>query len=131
MLKPIKPGYNRAPQILMELTALLCNDMSQLKRLFKWMCFNVFAHNRDDHSKNFTFLYSEQQRAWRLSPAYDLTFDLSYGGEHATAVAGNGSDPGLSEILDVAKRSGISSRWAKTTAKHIEEQAGELKRNWV
>lgn len=23
------------------------------------MCFNVFAHNRDDHSKNFTFLYRE------------------------------------------------------------------------
>ena len=35
------------------------------------MCFNVFAHNRDDHSKNFTYLYNETEDRWHLSPAYD------------------------------------------------------------
>ncbi|WP_078403915.1 HipA domain-containing protein [Elizabethkingia ursingii] len=31
------------------------------------------GHNRDDHSKNFTFLMNELGE-WRLSSAYDLTF---------------------------------------------------------
>lgn len=57
------------------------------------MCFNVFAHNRDDHSKNFTYLYNEQEERWMLSPAYDLTYSYSLGGEHATTVHGNGKIP--------------------------------------
>ena len=48
------------------------------------MCFNVFAHNRDDHSKNFTYLYDESADSWRLSPAYDLTYSNTYYGEHTT-----------------------------------------------
>lgn len=27
----------------------------------KLMCFNVYAHNRNDHSKNFTYLYDENE----------------------------------------------------------------------
>lgn len=57
------------------------------------MCFNVYAHNRDDHSKNFTYLYDEDECSWKLSPAYDLTYSNSIGGEHATTVNGNGVNP--------------------------------------
>lgn len=41
---------------------------------------------------------------WVLSPAYDLTYSNSIGGEHATTVNGNGADPGMDDILAVAKR---------------------------
>lgn len=27
----------------------------------KLMCFNVYAHNRNDHSKNFTYSYDENE----------------------------------------------------------------------
>ena len=37
------------------------------KNMFRRMCFNVFAHNRDDHSKNFTYLYNEKNDSWHLS----------------------------------------------------------------
>lgn len=37
------------------------------------MVFNVAASNRDDHTKNFSFLMDENGK-WSLSPAYDLTF---------------------------------------------------------
>ena len=72
------------------------------------MCFNVFAHNRDDHSKNFSFLYHKPDEVWWLSPAYDLTYSSSLYGEHATTIAGNGKDPGLDDVLVVAKQAGIS-----------------------
>jgi len=40
---------------------------------FRRMVFNVLAANRDDHSKNFGFIYDDKQR-WTLSPAFDVTY---------------------------------------------------------
>ncbi len=39
---------------------------------FRRMAFNVLAANRDDHSKNFGFLYDDGE--WALSPAFDVTY---------------------------------------------------------
>lgn len=46
-----------------------------------------------------------------LSPAYDLTYSHSIGGEHATSVYGNGKDPGEEELILVGKSAGLSKRW--------------------
>ena len=71
----------------MKLTKILTRDHPEdVKNMFRRMCFNVFAHNRDDHSKNFTYLYHEAEECWRLSPAYDLTYSSTYYGEHTTMV---------------------------------------------
>ena len=42
------------------------------KQLFLRMAFNIIAHNNDDHSKNFSFIYKDNK--WRLSPAYDVAY---------------------------------------------------------
>ena len=77
------------------------------KNMFRRMCFNVFAHNRDDHSKNFTYLYNEKNDSWHLSPAYDLTYSNTYYGEHTTTVDGNGRNPGKKELLAVGLEAGM------------------------
>jgi len=105
---------------LMKLTSIMVNDYAQLKELYRRMCFNVFAHNRDDHAKNFSFLRFDGG-AWEISPAYDLTFSSSLGGEHATTIAGNGSDPGLADLLAVARTADIDQAWAEETAHAISE----------
>lgn len=106
--------------ILMKLTLQLTKDFAEIEKLFRIMCFNVFAHNRDDHSKNFSFLYNDHDRRWVLSPAYDLTYSSSIGGEHATCINGNGSSPGMEDILEVAKNIGMKERKAKTIADEIK-----------
>ena len=63
--------------ILMKLTLKLTNSFEEVEKMFRLMCFNVFAHNRDDHSKNFSFIYDEELKKWKLSPAYDLTFSYA------------------------------------------------------
>lgn len=68
--------------ILMQLTLQLTKSMEECEKLYRLMCFNVYAHNRDDHSKNFTYLYDEDEGCWKLSPAYDLTYSNSIGGEY-------------------------------------------------
>lgn len=37
------------------------------------MCFNLFYKNKDDHGKNFSFLYYDGKKGYVLFPAYDLT----------------------------------------------------------
>ena len=107
--------------LLMKLTLQLTRNMDECLKLYKLMCFNVFAHNRDDHSKNFSYLYDEKQKNWYLSPAYDLTYSNSIGGEHATTVHGNGVNPGMEDVLLVAKEIGISKEKAMKIAKNIKE----------
>lgn len=107
--------------ILMKLTLKLTNSFEEVEKMFKLMCFNVFAHNRDDHSKNFSFIYNEDLKKWELSPAYDLTFSYSIGGEHATTVNGNGRDPQMEDILKVAEKIGIKREYAEKTAKQIKK----------
>ena len=107
--------------ILMQLTLQLTQSMEECEKLYKLMCFNVYAHNRDDHSKNFTFLYREGEKRWVLSPAYDLTYSYSLGGEHATMVHGNGKNPDLEDLLAVAKKAGLNVTKAKKTALNIRE----------
>ncbi|MBK5245081.1 MAG: type II toxin-antitoxin system HipA family toxin [Eubacteriaceae bacterium] len=107
--------------ILMKLTLELTKDFSEVEKMFRLMCFNVFAHNRDDHSKNFTFLYNDEKDGWFLSPAYDLTYSVSMEGEHATCVNGNGKNPGLRDILMVAKNIGMTERKAKVIAEEIKD----------
>lgn len=38
------------------------------------MLFNLYAVNQDDHGRNHAFLYDRVTSAWRLSPAFDLTY---------------------------------------------------------
>ena len=104
---------------LMALTWQLTKQASEIERMYRLMCFNVFAHNRDDHSNNFSYLC--KGGVWRLSPAYDLTYSNSIGGEHATTVAGEGKAPGLSELLEVAKKAGIKTNTARSIAEEIQQ----------
>lgn len=107
---------------LMKLTKILTRDRKEdVENLYRRMCFNVFAHNRDDHSKNFAYLYQESARLWRLSPAYDLTFSNTYYGEHTTTVDGNGKDPGLSELIAVGTGAGMSRQTCRRIAEEIRE----------
>ena len=117
--------------ILMKLTLQLTKSKEECEKLYRLMCFNVFAHNRDDHSKNFSYIYRDREKRWILSPAYDLTYSNSIGGEHATTVNGNGVDPGMEDLLSVAKKIGIGMAKAKKTAAKIQECVHERLRDYL
>ena len=112
---------------LMKLTKILTEDNAEdMENMFRRMCFNVFAHNRDDHSKNFTYLYDETKDSWRLSPAYDLTYSNTYYGEHTTAVDGNGRNPGRKELLTVGMSAGLEKEWCIAIIEMIEMTVSEM-----
>jgi serine/threonine protein kinase HipA of HipAB toxin-antitoxin module len=43
------------------------------------------------------FLYEDE--SWELSLAYNLVYSSSFGGEHASTVNGNGSTPGMHNMV--------------------------------
>jgi len=107
---------------LMKLTKILTRDNKHdIENMYRRMCFNVFAHNRDDHSKNFTFIYDENNDGWRLSPAYDLTYSTTYYGEHTTTVDGNGRNPGIKELTAVGTAAGMEKDICTKIAYDIEK----------
>ena len=108
-------------EVLMKLTLEMTKDFAELEKLYRLMCFNVFAHNRDDHSKNFSYLYEEEEQRWILSPAYDLTYSYSLGGEHATTVHGEGKEPAMKDILAIADIIGMDRQKAKIIAQEIKD----------
>lgn len=84
----------RAPSLdygdLLRATWVITGHAGEVERMARLMVFNALAHNHDDHSKNFAYLFD--QGRWVLSPAYDLTFARVRGmaDEHTTAFAGAG-----------------------------------------
>ena len=85
---------------------------------FRRMCFNVFYHNTDDHSKNFSFLYDEKLKGYVLSPAYDLT-PTPDKIEHSMTVNHNGN-PTEADLLMLAKNFNLSIKKCKEIISKIK-----------
>jgi serine/threonine-protein kinase HipA len=93
---------------LLSLTLHLTKHAKEVEKVFRLACLNLFVHNRDDHSKNFSFLMDEYG-TWRLSPAYDLTFSFGPGGEHSTMYLGEGKNPTIEHLLKLGQKHGIKN----------------------
>ena len=97
-------------------TMKLTKSQAEVEKAFRLMLFNVLAHNKDDHAKNFAYLMDPAANgAWELAPAYDLTFNTGMGNEHMTSISGAGN-PDINDIKKVAV-----ARKVKNWEKILEE----------
>lgn len=113
---------------LIKLTFKLTNSMEEIKKMYMRMVFNVLTCNRDDHSKNFAFIYDDNNKCYKLSPAYDLTYSFSMNKEHATTINGKGKEITEDDMLLVAKKNDIDIKFAKKIIKDIAEKTSILKK---
>ena len=102
------------------LTRRLTRDQRQLKKAVQRCVFNVLMNNRDDHSKNLSFLM-EADGSWHLAPPYDLTYCPGYQGEHFMDVAGEGRAPTRTHILKAAQAAGLPRHVAESAIDEILE----------
>jgi serine/threonine-protein kinase HipA len=93
---------------IMDCAFTLEKDFNAYTKVLRLASFNVLAHNRDDHSKNFSFLMDKNGN-WKFAPAYDLTFSNSSFGFHSTTVAGESKNPTLEHLKELAKHFGIKN----------------------
>ena len=112
-ITPPKMDYHS----LLQLTGYLTQSPKVVEQQFRRMAFNVYAHNYDDHARNFSFICHDGQ--WTLAPAYDLTNDDTLG-EHASTVNFNGL-PTDEDMITV----GTNIRITRTRCLEIIEEVRE------
>ncbi|HEY6191386.1 MAG TPA: type II toxin-antitoxin system HipA family toxin [Bacteroidota bacterium] len=99
---PLANSYEQSFQAMRQLK-LPHTDMEEF---YRRMAFNVIARNQDDHTKNISFLMDENG-AWKLSPAYDVTYayDPKNRWMKAHQMSLNGKRDGIkrSDLLEVAR----------------------------
>lgn len=93
---------------LMDCAFRLEKHVKAYEKVFRLAAFNVYSHNRDDHSKNFSFLM-DAKGEWQFAPAYDLTFSYSGYGFHSTMIAGESKNPGRKELMKLATHFGLKN----------------------
>lgn len=111
---------------LVNLTSILTRDIREVEKMFRIAVFNILAHNRDDHSKNFSFLM-DHTGEWKLAPAYDLTFSTGPNGEQSTMVMGEGRKPGIPHL----KKLGLEVNIDKNKIDEIIEQTRSALQKWT
>lgn len=84
----------------------LTGDASEPAECFGRMAFNVLTCNQDDHSKQHAFLFDGT--AWKLAPAFDLTFSPNPALGHAMTVSGNPS-PSHKDLLTFARKMDVQN----------------------
>lgn len=112
---------------LLKTTRVLTKNQADVTAALRLMIFNILAHNRDDHVKNFAFMFNDRNE-WTMAPAYDLTFTHGPGGEHTMTIAGEGRSPDSSHILQVAASAGISEKETKQIIDEVSAAVSEWTR---
>lgn len=112
-------------ELLLRVARVLTKNQSDVEMVFRLAAFNVMAHNRDDHVKNFAFMLDPKD-GWQVTPAYDLTFAPGPGGEHTMTVAGEGREPGREHLMRLAAGAGI----ARKAATDIVEAVAAAVTDW-
>ncbi len=113
----------------LQATMFVTNSVSETLKAFRLSCFNVFAKNFDDHSKNFAYLYLPEKGGYVLSPAFDLTRTPGMGEHHMTCM-GNPL-PGRKELSELADIMRIPKNRAEGIITDTEETVSELLREWI
>lgn len=108
---------------IMDAAFRLEKNVQSYAKILRLAAFNVFSHNRDDHSKNFSFLM-DKTGEWKFAPAYDLTFSNSSHGFHSTMVAGESQSPGAKQLLELANHFRVKN------PQQIIDEVREAISNW-
>ena len=127
--------YEELFRVVLDVT----KSRQELLKALRQMIFNIATHNRDDHSKNFSFFWNGSEQAWRLTPAYDLMFSNGIHGEHTMTVAGEGKQPGRDHVMQLARKFSVEQEAALSMEQmnavvqnwaHYAEQAGVLEQGY-
>jgi serine/threonine-protein kinase HipA len=81
----------------------------ELHQAFRRVVFNVMAVNRDDHTKNFSFLLTPT--GWTLAPAFDITHayrrDSQWTSRHNLSVNGKTDGISVADLEAVGERQAV------------------------
>ena len=113
----------RVPSIdythIFQVCATLTHSVAELWKVYRLMVFNYLIENKDDHAKNFSFIYRNNN--WHLSPAYDLLPSNGMNGFHTTSINDN-IEPNPDDLIAVAIKAGLNKKEALQIFEEIKNR---------
>lgn len=110
---------------LLKMTQVLTKDMQEVLKMARLMVFNVKIGNRDDHSKNFSYLMDAQGQ-WHMAPAYDLTPAQGFNDEHTTMVNGKGKNITNEDLIQAATLAGIPVQKMRDIIEDVDAAVADI-----
>ena len=104
---------------------MLTGSQAAVEDGFRHAVFNVIFNNKDDHSKNFSFMMGKAGR-WSLSPVYDLAYNSGMNGYHQMDVAGEAQHPTRSHLLKLAKLADIKQNKVRAIIEQVASVAEDF-----
>jgi serine/threonine-protein kinase HipA len=104
--RPDMPSANY--DLFLRATRAITRRADDVTAAYQRMVFNVLACNRDDHTRQHSYLMGPDGD-WRLAPAYDLTYALGPGGEHYMDIEGEGRRPTRAQVTTLGKKHGLNA----------------------
>lgn len=103
---------------IFQVCATLTHNMTELWKVYRLMVFNYLIDNKDDHAKNFAFIYRNGE--WHFAPAYDLLPSDGINSFHTTSI-NDSIEPMKDDLFAVAVKAGLNKREAKEIFEMINE----------
>ncbi len=104
---------------------MLTGSQAQVEKAYCHAVFNVIFNNKDDHSKNFSFMMNRAGQ-WQISPVYDLSYNTGMNGYHQMDVCGEALKPNYADLTRLAKLADIKSVKAKAIIEQVVTTAQQF-----
>lgn len=99
--------------------AMLTHNVAELWKVYRLMVFNYLIGNKDDHAKNFAFIYRDGD--WHFAPAYDLLPSDGINGYKTTSI-NDRIEPSKEDLFAVAVKAGLDKREAVGIFEKMQEE---------
>ncbi len=97
---------------------ILTHNVNELWKVYRLMVFNYLIGNKDDHAKNFAFIYYNNE--WHFSPAYDLLPSDGLNGYRTTSINDN-IEPTKDDLIKVAVSAGLNKKEVQDSFDEMNE----------
>lgn len=104
---------------IFQVCAMLTHSVAELWKVYRLMVFNYLISNKDDHAKNFAFIYRDGD--WHFAPAYDLLPSDGVNGFRTTSI-NDKIEPTKEDLFAIAVGAGLEEK----EAIHIFETAQDI-----
>ncbi|WP_455638469.1 type II toxin-antitoxin system HipA family toxin [Parabacteroides sp.] len=102
---------------IFQLCAALTHSIGEMWKVYRLMVFNYLIGNKDDHAKNFAFIYRNDD--WHFAPAFDLLPSDGMNGYRTTSI-NDSIEPTKNDLLAVAEKAGLQKDKADAIFEEIQ-----------
>ncbi len=102
---------------IFQVCAALTHSVAEMWKVYCLMVFNYLIENKDDHAKNFAFIYRDGD--WHFAPAYDLLPSDGINGFRTTSIH-DSIEPSEEDLFAVAVKAGLNKKEAVAVFERIQ-----------